>query len=43
LTFGTYARAGIPIAVISLAFATFWLAETHILPLTAPLTPIPGP
>ncbi len=43
LTFGTYARAGIPITVISLAFATFWLAATHILPLTAPLSQIPGP
>ena len=43
ITFGTYARTGIPITVISLAFATFWLAVTHILPLTAPLSPIPGP
>ena len=42
-TFGTYARAGIPIGVISLAFATFWLAVTHILPLTAPLLTVPGP
>ncbi len=42
-TFGTYARAGIPIGVMSLAFATFWLALTHILPLTAPLSQVPGP
>ena len=26
LTFAEYARAGIPIAVLSLAFAAFWLA-----------------
>src|SRR5207244_4449819 len=36
LTFRTYARAGIPIAVLSLAFATFWLALTNILPLMPP-------
>jgi Na+/H+ antiporter NhaD/arsenite permease-like protein len=35
LTFAAHARAGIPIALLSLAFATFWLALTHILPLTA--------
>ena len=43
LTFRTYARAGIPIAALSLAFATFWLALTNILPLTAPIAPVPGP
>ena len=43
LTFRTYARAGIPIAALSLAFATFWLALTHILPLTPPLSAAPGP
>ena len=29
LTFAEYARAGIPITVLSLAFATFWLALTR--------------
>ncbi len=43
ITFGAYARTGIPITVISLAFATCWLALTHILPLTAPLSQVPGP
>jgi Na+/H+ antiporter NhaD/arsenite permease-like protein len=32
LGFAEYARAGIPITVISLAFAAFWLALLHILP-----------
>src|SRR5579864_2499961 len=43
LTFATYARAGVPIAALSLAFATFWLALTNILPLTAPISTVPGP
>src|SRR5229473_157313 len=43
LTFRTYARAGIPITVLSLAFATFWLAVTNILPLTPPISTVPGP
>ena len=43
LTFAAYARAGIPIALLSLAFATFWLALTHILPLTPPVPSIPAP
>ena len=42
LTFREYARAGIPIAVLSLAFATFWLASLDILPLTPPI-PAPTP
>jgi Na+/H+ antiporter NhaD/arsenite permease-like protein len=42
LTFREYARAGIPIAVLSLAFATFWLAWLDILPLTPPI-PAPTP
>ncbi len=42
LTFREYARAGIPITVLSLAFATFWLAWLNILPLTPP-TPVPSP
>jgi Na+/H+ antiporter NhaD/arsenite permease-like protein len=36
-----HARAGVPIALISLAFATFWLALLHILPLIPPAVPIP--
>lgn len=40
LRFGDYARAGIPIALLSLAFATFWLAVTNVLPVTPP--PVPG-
>jgi Na+/H+ antiporter NhaD/arsenite permease-like protein len=43
LSFAAHARAGIPIAVLSLAFATFWLALLHILPLTPPLPPVPAP
>ena len=33
IRFADYARTGIPIAVISLTFAFFWLAVTHRLPL----------
>jgi Na+/H+ antiporter NhaD/arsenite permease-like protein len=33
LAFREYARAGVPIAVLSLAFAVFWLARLHVLPL----------
>ena len=33
LSFADHARAGVPIAVISLAFAVFWLALTRTLPL----------
>jgi len=33
LTFGEYARAGVPIAILSLGFAVFWLALTRTLPL----------
>jgi Na+/H+ antiporter NhaD/arsenite permease-like protein len=43
LTFREYARAGVPIAVLSLAFATFWLAWLHILPLTPPIAAIAAP
>jgi Na+/H+ antiporter NhaD/arsenite permease-like protein len=42
LTFSAYARAGIPITVLSLAFATAWLAALRILPLLPPL-PAPTP
>jgi hypothetical protein len=42
LTFADHARAGIPIAVLSLAFATFWLALTGVLPLL-PTVPPPTP
>ena len=42
LNFTDYARAGVPIALVSLAFATFWLALLQILPLTPP-TALPGP
>ena len=38
-----HARAGIPIALLSLAFAIIWLAANHILPLTAPLLATPPP
>jgi Na+/H+ antiporter NhaD/arsenite permease-like protein len=40
LTFADHARAGIPIALFSLAFATFWLWLIEVLPL---LPPIPTP
>jgi Na+/H+ antiporter NhaD/arsenite permease-like protein len=43
LRFGEYARAGIPIVVLSLAFATFWLAWLQILPLTPPVPAMPSP
>ena len=33
LTFREYARAGVPIAALSLAFALFWLTRTQVLPL----------
>jgi len=36
LSFVDHARAGIPIALISLAFAIFWLVMTHTLPLMPP-------
>lgn len=39
LTFRDHAKAGVPIAVISLAFAMGWLLLTHKLPLLA--TPLP--
>ncbi len=43
LTFGDFARAGIPIAVLSLAFAAFWLIFLDILPVTPPAAPIAAP
>jgi Na+/H+ antiporter NhaD/arsenite permease-like protein len=43
LSFREYARAGIPIVVLSLAFATFWLALMQILPLTPPIAAVPMP
>jgi Na+/H+ antiporter NhaD/arsenite permease-like protein len=43
LTFRTYIRAGIPIAALSLGFATFWLAWTNILPLLPSASTVPGP
>jgi len=42
LTFRAYARAGVPIAVLSLAFAVAWLWGMNILPL-APELPGPTP
>lgn len=42
LSFADYARAGVPIAVLSLAFATLWLWLLGVLPLlpvTLPVTP----
>ena len=33
LTFAEHARAGVPIAILSLGFAVFWLALTRTLPL----------
>ncbi|HYM74149.1 MAG TPA: SLC13 family permease [Stellaceae bacterium] len=39
LGFAEHARAGIPIAAISLAFAIVWLALTHTLPLLPTLIP----
>jgi len=32
LSFAEHARAGVPIAIISIGFAVFWLAFTHTLP-----------
>ena len=43
VSFREYARAGVPIAVISLAFASFWLVAIGILPLTPPPVPPPLP
>lgn len=43
LSFGDYARSGIPIALLSLAFAAFWLAVTGVLPITPPPAPPPLP
>jgi Na+/H+ antiporter NhaD/arsenite permease-like protein len=45
LSFRDHALAGVPIALLSLAFAVFWLAFTNVLPLTAPppLPPMPMP
>ncbi|HEY8874598.1 MAG TPA: SLC13 family permease [Stellaceae bacterium] len=43
LSFREYARAGIPITVLSLAFASFWLAIMQILPLTPPIQAVPSP
>jgi len=40
LTFRDYARAGVPIAVISLAFAIFWLWATHTLSLLPAAVPV---
>jgi Na+/H+ antiporter NhaD/arsenite permease-like protein len=39
LTFRDHAMAGVPIVVISLAFAIFWLSLTHTLPMLP--TPVP--
>jgi Na+/H+ antiporter NhaD/arsenite permease-like protein len=39
LGFADHARAGVPIAVISLAFAILWLSVTHTLSLLP--TPLP--
>jgi hypothetical protein len=39
LSFSEYARAGVPIALLSLAFAVVWLDLTQ----TLPLTPVPTP
>jgi Na+/H+ antiporter NhaD/arsenite permease-like protein len=33
LTFAEHARAGVPIAIISIGFAAFWLSLTHTLPI----------
>jgi Na+/H+ antiporter NhaD/arsenite permease-like protein len=43
LSFREYARAGVPIAGLSLAFAVFWLAQAHILPLLPPAQGLPAP
>ena len=39
LSFADHARAGIPITLISLAFAVAWLSLTQTLPLTSPTAP----
>jgi Na+/H+ antiporter NhaD/arsenite permease-like protein len=39
LTFGDHARAGIPIAILSLAFAVLWLDMTRTLPVHPPHPP----
>jgi Na+/H+ antiporter NhaD/arsenite permease-like protein len=39
LSFADHARAGVPIAVFSLAFAVLWLALTETLPVTPPIPP----
>jgi Na+/H+ antiporter NhaD/arsenite permease-like protein len=41
LSLADHARAGVPIAASSLAFATLWLALLHILPLTPPAAAAP--
>jgi Na+/H+ antiporter NhaD/arsenite permease-like protein len=41
LTYRDHARAGVPIALLSLAFAVLWLALTHILPVL-PQVAAPG-
>jgi Na+/H+ antiporter NhaD/arsenite permease-like protein len=43
VSFRDYARAGVPIALVSLAFASFWLVIIGILPLTPPPVPPPLP
>lgn len=40
INFVDYAKTGVPIAVISLAFAFFWLAVTHRLPLLPTVLPL---
>jgi Na+/H+ antiporter NhaD/arsenite permease-like protein len=42
LRLADHARAGVPIAALSLAFATFWLALLHILPML-PRAALAGP
>jgi Na+/H+ antiporter NhaD/arsenite permease-like protein len=41
LSFADHARAGIPIALLSLAFAFFWLDLTHALPVHPATIPAP--
>ena len=43
VSFREYARAGVPIALLSLAFASFWLIMIGILPLTPPPVPTMPP
>jgi Na+/H+ antiporter NhaD/arsenite permease-like protein len=43
LTFGAYARAGVPIALLSLAFALIWLALLQILPVMPPVPAVAAP